>query len=95
MSVHCLPDGRWICTIPKGTLPGQDKQTKEYFGRGTEGERKARARNLELGIGVPVARRVTSMSFSEHPASSVYPVISDACCAESEKKKLPAAYIES
>lgn len=65
MSVHCLPDGRWICTIPKGTLPGQDKQTKEYFGRGPEGERKARARNLELGIGVPVARRVTSMSFSE------------------------------
>ncbi len=65
MSVHCLPDGRWICTIPKGTLPGQTKQTKEYFGRGPEGERKARARNLELGIGVPVARRVTSMSFGE------------------------------
>lgn len=65
MSVHQLPDGRWICTIPKGTLPGQTKQTKEYFGRGEDGERKARARNLELGIGVPVNRRATSMSFAE------------------------------
>lgn len=65
MSVHQLPDGRWICTIPKGTLPGQVKQTKEYFGRGDEGERKARARNLELGIGVPVGRRITSASFAE------------------------------
>lgn len=65
MSVHQLPDGRWICTIPKGTLPGQAKQTKEYFGRGPEGERQARARNLELGIGVPVARRLSSVSFAE------------------------------
>lgn len=65
MSVHQLPDGRWICTIPKGTLPGQTKQVKEYFGRGDDGERKARDRNLELGIGVPVARRVSSISFGE------------------------------
>ena len=63
MSVHQLPDGRWICTIPKGTMPGQTKQTKEYFGRGPDGERKAKARNLELGIGVPVGKRAASMLF--------------------------------
>ena len=65
MSVHQLKDGRWFCAIPAGTIPGQDKQKKEYFGRGPEGEAKARARHRELGIGVPVARHITSVSFGE------------------------------
>ena len=52
MSTHQLPDGRWICKFPAGTIPSQPKKTKEYFGRGPEGERKAKSRNTELGIGV-------------------------------------------
>lgn len=47
MSVHQLPDGRWICKWTQG-----GKQRKEYFGRGKEAEERAKTRNTELGIGV-------------------------------------------
>lgn len=59
MSVHQLPDGRWICKFPAGTIKDQPKKIKEYFGRGTEGEAAARRRNMELGIG---AAKVKSSS---------------------------------
>jgi integrase len=64
MSTHQLPDGRWICKFPAGTIPDQPARTKEYFGRGQEAERAARRRNIELGVGV-VARKVTTPSFAE------------------------------
>jgi len=63
MSVHQLPDGRWICKFPSGTIPNHPKKTKEYFGRGGEGERKAKDRNIELGIGV-VAKVAATPIFS-------------------------------
>jgi integrase len=49
MSVHCLPDGRWIC---KHREPGQPKSTKKYFGRGPAAERAANDFNDSLGLGV-------------------------------------------
>lgn len=64
MSVHQLPDGRWICKFPLGTLPEYPKRTKEYFGRGPEGERKANVRNAELGIGV-AAKKVSTPIFDD------------------------------
>ena len=51
MSVHQLPDGRWICKFPAGTIPGQPRKNKEYFGRGPDAERAAWQRNDELGLG--------------------------------------------
>ena len=62
MSTHQLKDGRWICKFPAGTLKGDPKRTKEYFGRGPEGERKAKERNAELGIGV-ASKKATTPNF--------------------------------
>jgi integrase len=48
MSVSQLKDGRWIVYFRPGTLPDDPKRTREYFGRGLEGERMARDRDDEL-----------------------------------------------
>ena len=53
MSVHQKKDGRWFVAFPKGKLPNEPNKTREYFGRGPEGERRARERNKELGLGRP------------------------------------------
>ncbi len=45
MSVLQRKDGRWICQY---RIPGRKNKTQEYFGRGLEGERKARDRNQEI-----------------------------------------------
>lgn len=63
MSVHQLKDGRWICKFPAGTIPGQPRKVKEYFGRGPDAERAARQRNDELGIGAGRAARPTPIFF--------------------------------
>lgn len=55
MSVHQTPDGRWFVRFPKGKLPAAPNKTREYYGRGPEGEVKARERNHALGLGRPVA----------------------------------------
>lgn len=53
MSVHLRKDGRWFVQYrDKGT--GKLKQ--EYFGRGLEGEHKARKRNDELNLAPRVKR---------------------------------------
>jgi len=64
MSVHQLPDGRWIVKARAGTWPLQPRKTKEYCGRGSEGERRAKGLNLELGVGLP-AKAVSTPIFSD------------------------------
>jgi len=64
MSVHRLPDGRWICRFIKGTIPGSPQKTKEYFGRGPDGEAAAKRRNAELGIGIR-KQKISTPSFAE------------------------------
>ena len=48
MSVHQLKDGRWI--VQYRDKSKKSGYTREYFGRGLEAERKARARSDELGL---------------------------------------------
>jgi integrase len=45
MSVHKLPDGRWIVVYYVKTSKGKFKPKRQYFGRGKEEEAKARARD--------------------------------------------------
>lgn len=61
MSVHQLPDGRWICRYVAGTIKGSPKKTKEYFGRGPEGEAAAIRRNNELGVSSGVKKVCTPL----------------------------------
>ncbi len=49
MSVHQLKDGRWI--VQYRDKSKKSGYTREYFGRGLEVEKKARARNDELDLG--------------------------------------------
>lgn len=48
MSVHKTPDGRWFVRYAKGKNELDQNRTREYFGHGLEGERKARERQHEL-----------------------------------------------
>ncbi len=48
MSFHKLKDGRWIVQYRKGTIKDAPERTREYFGRGIDGEKKARERDKEL-----------------------------------------------
>jgi integrase len=64
VSIHQLPDGRWICKFPAGTIPDQPTRTKEYFGRGSDGEKAAARRNAELGIG-KAARKALAPLFAD------------------------------
>lgn len=57
MSVHQLRDGRWIVRYPRGRNPDDPGRTREYFGRGPDGERQARERNHEMGLGRKVQDR--------------------------------------
>ena len=54
MSVHQLKDGRWIVHYRDPDRAGKWK--REYFGRGLEAEKRARARNENLGLGPYNAR---------------------------------------
>jgi integrase len=63
MSVHQLPDGRWIAKFPPGTIPEAPKKTKEYFGRGVAAERAAHDYNDRLGMGT--RRLVRTPIFAE------------------------------
>lgn len=63
MSVHQLDDGRWVVHYPKGKNPQEPNRTREYFGRGPDGERAARERNSELGLGTK--RKETSPEFGK------------------------------
>jgi len=63
MSTHQLPDGRWIVKAKAGTWPLQPRKTKEYCGRGPEGESRAKGLNLELGVGLPT-KAVSTPVFS-------------------------------
>ena len=49
MSVHQLKDGRW--NVQYRDKSKKSGYTREYFGRGLEAEKKARARNDELDLG--------------------------------------------
>jgi integrase len=51
VSVTQLKDGRWLCRYPKGKNTAKPNSTKKYFGRGREGEQKAIAFNVALGLG--------------------------------------------
>lgn len=51
MSVHRLPDGRWVCKFKPGTIPDQPRKTKLYFGRGPDAERAAHDYNDSFGLG--------------------------------------------
>ena len=48
MFVHQRKYGRWIARFPKGTLPDDPCQTRQYFGRGIESETAARLFNDSL-----------------------------------------------
>jgi len=64
MSTHQLPDGRWICKFPAGTIKAEPKRTKYYFGRGEDGEAAAKAKNQELNLGV-ISRMESTPFFIE------------------------------
>jgi len=64
MSVHQLPDGRWICKFSPGTIEDQPKKNKIYFGRGPAAENAARQRDAEI-CARSVARKTTSPSFAD------------------------------
>lgn len=63
MSVHQTDDGRWFVRYPKGKNQAEPNRTREYFGRGPDGERKAIERNYELGLGVK--KKATSPYFQD------------------------------
>jgi integrase len=63
VSVHQLPDARWICKFPPGTIPEQPKTTKKYFGRGPQAEQAAHDFNDTLGLGKQ--KRQTSPRFAD------------------------------
>jgi integrase len=63
VSVHQLPDGRWIAKFPANSIPDQPRKRKEYFGRGPAAERAAHDYNDSLGIGRQ--KRQTSPRFAE------------------------------
>jgi len=51
MAVRQLKDGRWICYYRRvEPKTGKSKETREYFGRGADGETAARARHESLGL---------------------------------------------
>lgn len=55
MSVHQLPDGRWIVKYAARTNPDKPAATREYFGRGFEAQEAAIRRNAELGMGKSIS----------------------------------------
>ncbi len=65
MSVHQTTDGRWFVRYPKGKVTDDPGRTREYFGRGPDGERKARERNNELGLGISRKIKDTAPPFLE------------------------------
>lgn len=65
MSVHQLPDGRWICKFPPGTFPDRPTLRRRYFGRGDEAEREAWKLNNDLGFGVTRKPKTQSPLFAE------------------------------
>jgi integrase len=50
MFVHQRKHGRWIARFPKGTLPDDPGQTRQYVGRGIESETAARLFNDSLSL---------------------------------------------
>ncbi len=61
MSGHQLRDGRWVVSRRDPDNPGKYK--RDYFGRGVEAEKKARAFNESLALG-SYARREVPAHFS-------------------------------
>lgn len=61
MSVHQLKDGRWVVAFRKGTMQDTPNTTRLYFGRGLEGEQRARDKEIELGLR-PWTRRTPKRS---------------------------------
>jgi len=51
MSVHQLPDGRWLCRYPKGKDPSRPTTNKKYFGRSSDDKRQAAEFNDSLALG--------------------------------------------
>lgn len=56
MSVHKTKDGRWFVFYHKGFNQDEPNRTREYFGRGVEGELAAHARNHDLGLGKQITQ---------------------------------------
>jgi len=48
MSVHQLPDGRWIVHYRNQDPDSPGRFKREYFGRGIEAEARARERDAQL-----------------------------------------------
>lgn len=65
MSVHQTKDGRWFVFYHKGFNPDDPGRTREYFGRGVDGELAAHARNHELGLGKQVSGTNTEPMFAD------------------------------
>jgi integrase len=60
MAVTMLPDGRWVCYYRRRGPDGKSRVIKEYFGRDSDAESKARARDDELVLRPRRPRRPTS-----------------------------------
>lgn len=65
MSVHQTPDGRWFVFYHKGHNKDDPNRTREYFGRGHEGEVAAHERNNQLGLGKITSRQSAEPTFAE------------------------------
>jgi len=50
MAISQLKDGRWICYYRTTGTDGKSRIKKEYFGRGSQGQAAATARNTELNL---------------------------------------------
>ena len=59
MAYTQLKDGRWICYYRVCGEDGKSRVKKEYFGRGAEGQAKAKARDAELGLKKRRPRKAT------------------------------------
>jgi len=59
MAYTKLKDGRWICYYRVRGEDGKSRVKKEYFGRGAEGQAKAKARDANLGLKKRRPRHVT------------------------------------
>jgi len=70
LAVQQLKDGRWIVEYRDESK--KCGRTREYFGRGLEGERKARARNDDLDLGSYTRRTRTAQSIKFENLSEDY-----------------------
>ncbi len=84
MAVKELDDGRWIVYY---RVPGRKSKKREYYGRGMEGQRKARQRDKELsGQKKKLDRRESTLAF--YKLADAYSIAKESSITESTRSSM-------